>query len=63
MSGKSLMTQYIEGAIVGRELREMLASETEQARFDRELADELDFNADLMVRYDKPYHKDGKRCD
>ena len=43
MTGKSLMSQYIEGTIVGRELRDMLNENAASDRFDRELA-LMDFN-------------------
>ena len=38
---KSLMTAYAEGQIVSRELRDMLAGEVAEERFERELR-ELD---------------------
>lgn len=38
MKPQSLMTQYVEGSIVGRELRDMLAEHAASERFDRELA-------------------------
>lgn len=34
---KSLITQYLEGSIVGRQLRDMLATEAESERFEKEL--------------------------
>lgn len=33
----ALMTQYIEGSIIGRELQDMLAQEVERERFDKAL--------------------------
>jgi len=39
---KSLMTQYQEGCLVSRELRDMLTDDAAQARFDREMCDDLD---------------------
>ena len=39
---KALMTQYIEGSIIGRELENMLLESAASARFDRELADDLE---------------------
>ena len=39
---KALMTQYAEGNLVTRELRDMLGSEREQASFDRDFADDIE---------------------
>ena len=37
METKALMTQYVEGSIVGRKLRDMLAEHAASDRFEREL--------------------------
>lgn len=42
---KSLMTHYIEGSIVSRELENMINDSAAEARFDAELSD-LEFWAD-----------------
>lgn len=46
MSGKSLMAQYAEGQLVSRELNQMMVDYTAQARFDREMVDDIDLYAD-----------------
>ena len=51
MSGKSLMTQYVEGTLVSRELRDMLNDYAAEARFDRDMHDDVDLYGDT----DKPY--------
>lgn len=38
MQGKSLMRQYVEGALVSRELHDILYQDTADARFDAELS-------------------------
>ncbi len=42
MSGKALMTQYAEGSLVSRELRDMMTKYAADARFDREMIDDID---------------------
>ena len=37
MTGKSLMTQYLEGSLVSRELEDMMRDSIAEARFEREL--------------------------
>ena len=39
---KSLMSYYIQGAIISRELEHMMLDYAANARFDRELADDLE---------------------
>ncbi len=39
---KSLMTYYAEGSIISRELEHMMLDYAADARFDRELADDLE---------------------
>ena len=39
---KSLMTQYAEGQLVGRELNDMMTDYAAQVRFDREMVDDFD---------------------
>ncbi len=46
MSGKALMTQYIEGCLVSRELNDMMVEYAAQARFDREMVDDIDLYVD-----------------
>ncbi len=46
MSGKALMTQYTEGALIGRELQEMMADYAASAHFDREMTDDIDLYND-----------------
>ena len=42
MSGKALMTQYAEGSLVSHELHDMMAKYAADARFDREMVDDID---------------------
>ena len=51
MSGKSLMTQYIEGTIVSRELRDMLNDFAAEARFEREMRDDIDLYSSRSKLY------------
>ena len=39
-NNKALMTHYIEGSIICRELEQMMHNYAAEARFDRELAEE-----------------------
>ena len=39
---KSLATQYAEGCLISRELQDMMVDYAAQARFDREMADDVD---------------------
>ena len=48
------MTQYIEGTIVSRELRDMLNDCAAEARFEREMHDD----SDLYVNRSKFYGRD-----
>lgn len=38
---KALMTQYAEGCLVARELQDMLVNYAADARFDREMVDDV----------------------
>jgi len=46
VNGKSLMAQYAEGQLIGRELNDMMREYAAQARFDREMVDDIDLYAD-----------------
>ncbi len=42
---KALMTQYLEGCLISRELQDMMADYSAQARFDREMVDDIDLTS------------------
>ena len=49
MQPKSLMTYYIEGSIISRELEHMMLDYNADARFDRELTESLDDYTDRVM--------------
>lgn len=54
---KALMTQYAEGTLASRELIDMMNEYAADARFNRELHDEIDLYADRKQA--QPYGGDG----
>ena len=46
---KSLMTQYAEGQLILPELQQMLADYAAEARFDRDMHDDIDIYADRQA--------------
>lgn len=50
MKPASLMTQYQQGQLVSRDLQQMLVDYAAEARFDRELHDDVDIYSDLQER-------------
>ena len=53
---KSLMTLYSEGCLISRDLQDMMVDYAADARFDREMHDEVDLYADRLAgqRYHRP---------
>jgi hypothetical protein len=49
-NNKALMTHYTEGAIISRELEQMMHDYAAEARFDRELVDDLELFTERKQR-------------
>ena len=46
MTGKALMTQYAEGLLISRELNDMMTQYAADARFERDMIDDVDLYGD-----------------